>query len=350
MVAGGSDPVRPGSDLLGGLEFRAVFDAVPDGIAIVDMQGRILELNPQFEALFGYSRAEVIGQPVEMFVPAALRDVHREHRARYGQHPYARPMGAGLSLQGCRSDGRLIPVEISLSPLCTDDGQYVICSVRDVSERMRLRKFSASTLQAAEDERLRVAQELHDDTAQELSALLLRLRLVREVADPAERDRRLDELREAIQACTEGVRRIARGLRPPALQDVGVVAAIRSHLGAVSERTDQVLDMSSDPVEDLLDADAKLVLYRVVQEAVANAVRHADADVIVVTVARTDSGVDVTVVDDGRGFRLPIPTDTGPGLGLIGMEERAASVGGRVEISTAPGEGTRVRVHIPTRT
>lgn len=338
------------TDLLGSLEYRAVFDAVPDGIAIVDHEGRIRQVNAQFEELFGYSKRDLVGQPVEILVPAPVVALHQEHRTRYRDDPYPRPMGAGLYLEGVRRDGSTVPVEVSLSPLRIGEGDFVICSVRDVTDRHRLRRFSVGTLQAAENERLRVAQELHDDTAQQLSALLLRLHVARGIKDPSVRDEKLAELREAIQACADGVRRIARGLRPPALLDAGVAAAIRAYLNQVGETTDLIIEVRADPVEDLLDLDSKLVLYRIVQEAVANAVRHAHADSLTVTVTRWRDRVDAVVQDNGRGFVVAALSDGARGLGLVGMEERAASVGGRVAVESTPGKGTRVRVEIPKDT
>jgi PAS domain S-box-containing protein len=339
-------PTEPERDGLGEAKFRAVFDAAPDGVLIVDNRGRIRDVNPRLEAMFGYTRAELIGQPVDMLVPDTAKPVHEGHRERYAGRPYARSMGEGLDLQGQRYDGTLFPVEISLSPMHTEDGEFVISTVRDVTARRRLRDFSVSTLRAAEDERLRLAQELHDDTAQQLSAMLLQLKVARTSTERDELAQRLDELREAIQACADGVRRIARGLRPPALQDVGIVAAIQAHVRRLTETLDLDVGIEADRLDGALGADSSLVLYRVVQEALSNVVRHSGARAATVTVRREDSTVVAVVQDDGVGFD-PEQANADHGLGLIGINERVSSVGGRVEVESEPGRGTRLTFLIP---
>ncbi len=331
-------------------EYRAVFQAAPDGILIVDEEGTIRAVNPAAEALFGYDAAEMIGREVEMLVPENLRAVHHRHREGYTEDPHARPMGVDLELKGRRKDGSTFPVEISLSPLETPGGLHVIGMIRDVSERKRLREFGVGALRAAEEERQRIARELHDDTAQRLAALLLRLELAERTAGQAERKQILDEVHDEILECVEGVRRIARGLRPPALEDAGVAVAIRSHVRAISAGTDIRTDLDVGPVDEHLDIHGKLVLYRIVQEALSNAIRHSDATRIHLRVSAEDGWVVATVEDDGRGFSVKKAMTAAGGLGLLGMRERAALVGGRVTIESERGGGTRVRVALPAGT
>jgi PAS domain S-box-containing protein len=332
--------------VLDGQGYRIVFESAPDGIVIVDEAGLILDANPRTELMFGYRKEELVGRPVEDLIPNSARDAHRRVRGRFSEAPRSRAMGEGLELEGQRHDGSCFPVEISLSPLRTASGAYVVCAVRDVTARRRLRNFSTSTLRAAESERLLLAQELHDDTAQELSALLLKLKVARASTDPEAMGRHLDELREAIQSCADGVRRIARGLRPPALDDVGVVAAIETHARTVAQAADLRVDVEAEQLGEVLGSEAKLVLYRIVQEALSNSVRHADAATVTIQICRRNGRVVAVVDDDGSGFR-PEHLASGQGLGLTGMAERASSVGGNVHIESQPGSGTRVVIEIP---
>jgi two-component system, cell cycle sensor histidine kinase and response regulator CckA len=117
--------------------FQALLEAAPDGIVIADPAGRIILVNAQTEELFGYERGELIGQPVETLLPAAVRNAHRDHRAAYLAEAQVRQMGAGLELAGRRKDGSEFPVDISLSPLRTDDGVLAVAAVRDISDRRR---------------------------------------------------------------------------------------------------------------------------------------------------------------------------------------------------------------------
>jgi two-component system sensor histidine kinase UhpB len=254
-----------------------------------------------------------------------------------------------MELLGRRKDASTFPVEISLSPLVSQEGLRVIVTVRDVTQRKRLRDFGAGALQASEDERLRISRELHDGTAQELATLLLRLRVMERGLTDEGLVTRLRELRETVVAAAEGVRRIARGLRPPELEDAGLTAALQAHVRSVREGTGMDVRLDSDAVDAFLDADQRLVLYRVVQEAISNAVRHSGASAIEIRVSRQRTAVVATVADQGRGFASGEEARRGGGLGILGMEERAVMAGGRVRIDSEPGQGALVTLELPCR-
>jgi two-component system, NarL family, sensor histidine kinase UhpB len=215
------------------------------------------------------------------------------------------------------------------------------------SYRQRLSGVAARALKAEEQERLRISRELHDDTAQSLAALLIRLRLLRSVNDAAERDAVLDEFRRELGEALERIRRFARGLRPPALDELGLVPALESHIRALSESVGVPIRLEAAPTEDLLSHQAELALYRIAQEAISNAVRHAEAERVFVRIQREEGVVALTVKDDGRGFTVEEAINEELGLGLFGMTERAGYVGGQVTIRSAPGSGTEVRAVIP---
>jgi len=328
-------------------QYRAVFEASPDGLIIVDAAGVIRDVNPQVEALFGWAREELLGEAVEMLVPEGLRAVHRGHRKRYAHNPHNRPMGVGLELRGLRKDSSELPVEISLSPWNAEDGLHVICTVRDIADRKRLQDFSAGAMRASEEERQRIARELHDDTAQRLATLLLRVRLLAMEKDAATRAERFEELREEILETAEGVKRIARGLRPPELEEVGLATAIRAHLRSLREAAGLDVKAEIVSVDHLLAPDARLALYRVVQEALSNVVRHSGTSRATLRLTTDEGLVSAIIEDEGRGFSEDRVAERGGGLGLVGMQERAQMIGGRVTIESTPGEGTRIRIDVP---
>ena len=214
--------------------------------------------------------------------------------------------------------------------------------------RARLREVAARALGAAEEERKRIARELHDETAQMLAALLIRIRVVRNSRDPAAMEPLLDDMREQVSHALEGVRRFAHGLRPPALDELGLVPAIEALARSVGDAGGIAVTLQAEDVAGDLPPDAELATYRIVQEALSNVLRHARATRADVRVAHEGGGLAVTVEDDGRGFdpARAMSTDGG-GLGLFGMRERAGYIGGRVEVTSAPGRGTRVRAEIP---
>lgn len=329
--------------------YRAVFEYSPDGILVVDGDGAIRKANPRIEEMFGWAPEELSGRKVEVLVPEQAREVHVGQREGYVEDPHPRPMGVGLELRGRRKDGSEFPVEISLSPIRTESGLFVISSIRDVTQRRRLREFGAGALRAAEDERRRIARELHDDTAQRLAGLLIRLRLARRTQESGRRDELLETIRQEVLEAADSVRRIARGLRPPALADAGLVAAIRWHVRSQTEPADVDVELELLEVGDRLGSEQKLVVYRVVQEALANALRHADAGRIDVRMRHEDGGLVVEVADDGTGFEVEraLASVAEGGLGLLGMQERAHLVGAELEIVSSRESGTKVRLMVP---
>jgi two-component system sensor histidine kinase UhpB len=225
----------------------------------------------------------------------------------------------------------------------------VLNSVLDsVAEyRRRLQNVAARALRAEEEERKRIARELHDDTMQRLSALVLRLRSAGPTLGAEGGEELARQIRHEITEVAAGVRRIAQGLRPPPLDELGVGAAIEAHVRSLRRDDGPEVAVDSEPLAGLLTPDQELALYRILQEATSNVVRHAGADGVV-RIYREGDRVVATVEDRGAGFDVEAAmAGTTRGLGLSGMEERAAYVGGRVLIRSRPGAGTTVRVEIP---
>jgi two-component system, NarL family, sensor histidine kinase UhpB len=212
--------------------------------------------------------------------------------------------------------------------------------------RRRLRETAARAQNATEEERQRIARELHDGTAQTLAALRVQLRVARSVEDGQARRALLERVGAGLGEAAEEVRRIAQGLRPPALDMLGLAPALESFARATADTAGLALTAELSPVEGLLTPEAELALYRIVQEALSNVARHATAGTVYLKLEHGGDVVTATVEDDGRGFGVREEMSNG-GLGLFGMQERAAYFGGTVEIDSQPGRGTRVRAIIP---
>jgi two-component system sensor histidine kinase UhpB len=209
-------------------------------------------------------------------------------------------------------------------------------------EAERARTANA-VLQAQEGERARLARDLHDEANQALTGVLLRLEATAQHAPPELRD----ELRETQAVATRAMGelvRLARELRPVALDDLGLGAALRTQVAEFGRRAriETTLDLPAGGLEDL-DADEQLVVYRIVQEGLSNVAQHAGAHSVRVVVERRGEGTVVRVADDGEGFASDRVT---AGLGLTGMRERAVLAGGRLEVSSAPGDGTTVELRL----
>jgi two-component system sensor histidine kinase UhpB len=215
------------------------------------------------------------------------------------------------------------------------------------------RRAGSAALRAQEEERARVARDLHDEVNQSLTGLLLRLEAVREEAPPELKPELAETKALANQAMRE-LLSLARQLRPTALDDLGLAAAIAGQVEGIS-RPGLDARISTKGTFSDLDEDVQLVVYRVAQEALANAARHSDAERIEVSLRRadpgasrrTEPGVELWVSDDGRGFAFE---QSERGLGIGGMRERALLVGAELTIESRPGEGTTVRLAIPHQT
>jgi len=203
------------------------------------------------------------------------------------------------------------------------------------------RRAGSAALRAQEEERARVARDLHDEVNQSLTGLLLRLEAVREAAPPALEPEIAETRALASQAMRE-LLSLARQLRPTALDDLGLEAAIAGQVEGL-RRSGLEAELRAEGDLSELDDDAQLVLYRVAQEALTNAARHGEAGRIDVTLRRAADRVELEVSDDGRGFAFE---QSERGLGIGGMRERALLVGGELTIESRPGQGTTVKLHI----
>lgn len=205
------------------------------------------------------------------------------------------------------------------------------------------RRASNAALTAQEEERSRIARDLHDEVNQSLTGLLLRLEAVKENA-PWELKQEIDETKALANQAMEELLTLARQLRPAALDDLGLKAAIAGNVKEVDDRTAVEISFAGEGTFADMSADAQLVVYRVAQEALSNAAQHSDASRIEVELRRAGAFAELSVADDGRGFTFD---QTSRGLGMGGMRERALLVGGDLRVESRPEVGTRVRLRVP---
>ncbi|MBI2216874.1 MAG: sensor histidine kinase [Candidatus Rokubacteria bacterium] len=222
--------------------------------------------------------------------------------------------------------------------------QMVATIARGAQESRRL---SQRILEAQEDERQRVARELHDESAQSLTLMLVRLRVMELSEDPAQIRQHVHELRELTARALEEIRRIALELRPKILEDLGLGEALAWRVDEVNASGAVRATIQLVGIERRLPRDVELALYRIAQEALTNVARHAGAEHARLMLVQRDGIVSLAVEDDGAGFDVHAEEARAGGLGLSGMRERMTLVGGTLHIESAPGRGTRVTAAAP---
>jgi len=258
-----------------------------------------------------------------------------------------------------RADGEYRWFLVRVAPLLDQHGNVVkwFGSSIDIEDRKRAEKdleeahrqlkiLSRRRVKVQEEERRHLARELHDEIGQALTAAKINLQAAMEESDPA-KSKRIHETAAILERLLSQVRQISLNLRPSMLDDLGLVPALRSLLDEQGRRASVAVRFSAKNISESLDPEIQTTCFRIAQEAITNAVRHAAATQIQVDIHREEGNFRLRVHDDGRGFEMPPPQSQTIGLGLLGMKERAALVGGRTRITSAPGKGTTVDATLP---
>ena len=355
--------MTPTNDLesqpLKGTRLGSIVESAMDAIITVDDAQRVVLFNKAAEEIFGRSRDTAIGAALDDFIPARFRTGHRELVRRFGEGDgRARRRGHARVVRGLRSNGEEFPIDASISQVVEGGQRYFTVIVRDVTQRVEqeeaLRKsrdeiqvFAQAANTAREQEKSRIARELHDELGQSLTALKIDLGWLRENlrSQPAEVSGKLDAMQLLVDGTVAAARRISADLRPLMLDDLGLTAAAEWLVHDFTNRTGIACELVLGGASLDLPDPYSTTVFRVLQESLTNIARHAQANQVEVTLEREAESVLLTVSDDGRGF---VPGEPPAGsFGLIGQRERAYLVKGEIRVDSAPGRGTRVELRIP---
>jgi two-component system, NarL family, sensor histidine kinase UhpB len=336
-----------------------------EAIITVDETQRVVIFNPAAEFVFGLSAMEAIGSPLSRFIPERFRAAHEQHVDQFGATGVTeRQMGRRQRvLFGLRANGEEFPIEASISQIRDVSGKLYTVMLRDITERLRaenslkrsreeLRALSANLQNVREAEKTRIARELHDDLGQQLTALKIDLSaLERQLGAAVDDDiaARLAGMTGLIDATVGALRRIAADLRPVMLDDLGLVPAIEWLVNDFTNRYGIAVQRHIHTGGAAFSSAAASTLFRIVQEALTNVARHAEASIVVLTLEVEGQHCTLRVVDNGRGAqgdpgKAPGRDRRDRSFGLIGMRERAHMLNGSVEIDTAPGEGFAISI------
>lgn len=329
-------------------------ESLMDAIVAVDEHHRIILFNQAAEQMFGYPAKSVLGQSLNILIPARFAHSHRGHMERFSGSGQSRLSQVAIS--GLRADGTEFPIESAFSRTLVNGELQLTAVLRDVTERRRteaelkdlnqqLRGLSSTLHKVREQERHEMARELHDDLGQQLTAIKLdltwlqsRIREGREV-EPA----KMTQIRALVDNAIATVRRMSTELRPLVL-DLGFGEAVNWLVGQYRERSDLTIELDLEMASWVRGSEFATALYRVVQESLNNVTRHSGATWAAVRLVREGDYLVLEVADNGQGIPEQIRVGA---FGLVSMRERAMAFGGEFAIESATGQGTRIRVRFP---
>jgi PAS domain S-box-containing protein len=343
--------------------YRAVVEQSPDGIFLEDVETRrLLEANTAFQSMVGYSPEEVKGLSIYDLVAADREDINRRFRKILrSKTPFTHER------KYRRKDGSLADVWIS-GKVISYGGKRICCSlVRDISEQRRTQELLTSSFEEVrrlathlqnvrEEERIRIARELHDELAQSLTALKFDIsglqRRLESLSSAGDEVRplmeRIGSISELTDTMIDWARRLSGELRPPLLDDLGLVAALEREAEDFQSRSGIICRVISDLEAAALGKDQSTGLFRIAQESLTNAARHANATQVTVGLTERDGMILLRISDDGRGITAKEIANP-KSFGLLGMRERCLVLGGNLEVQGSPPKGTTITVKIPTR-
>lgn len=338
---------------------RAIINSAMDAIITIDEAQHIIEFNPAAEQIFGCRAQEVIAQPLDRLIPERFRSAHHHHLKRFGgTGATMRRMGTSSLLQGLRADGTEFPIDASISRIDVGGRLFFTVILRDLTERehaaqlldrshRELGELYSAMHDVREAERTRIARELHDELAQWLTALKMDVSwlAMKLPADQIQLVTKTGKMKALVDTTVASVRRIAADLRPPMLDDLGVVAAVENLVHDFSERAGVMvsLDVNFDGHE--LHDPLATALYRMMQEALTNVARHSGASQVEVAMRIEESVLRVRIQDNGCGIgNAEAPQKS---FGVMGIRERARTLGGAAQVYSPESGGTVVSIEIP---
>ena len=337
-----------------GDRMAGLLDSAMDAVITVDAAQVIVVYNRAAERIFGWPATAMMGQLLSRLIPSRYQDTHGRHIQRFGATGVtSRRMGGSALVYGQHADGHEFPLDASISQLDTPEGKLFTVILRDVSERVKAQEelavFASEASAVREQEKKRIARELHDDLAQSITALKMDTIWVRDhlASHPEQAVERLAGMLAMLDESAASTRRIAADLRPLLLDDLGLQPAIEWLTQNFTQRTGVACTLDADEELALPEPYATAV-FRIVQESLVNIAKHAKASRVHVSVSRTPSHVAMRVRDNGQGFDAAAPRKSNS-LGLAGIRERGSMLKGTVRIDSQPGGGTTIQADIPVR-
>ena len=333
-----------------------------DAIITVDKRQHIVVFNAAAERTFRCKAADAVGGPLDRFIPERFRTAHRAHVERFASTgATGRRMGSDMVLYGLRADGEEFPIEAAISHARYGGKELFTVVLRDVSARVKsvaelershnqLQELYRQMHEVREAERVRIARELHDELAQWLTALKMDTSwLAGRLAPEDDKVReKFERMKGLVDSTVASVRRLAHDLRPAMLDDLGLVSAIEHLLHEFSQRSGIVVGLDTGTGEIEFREPLATAVYRMVQEALTNVARHARATEVRVAMRVTGNRLIVSAWDNGIGISAE-RLQSGKSLGILGIKERARTLGGGADVYSPAEGGTVVEIKVPVQ-
>ncbi|WP_407944405.1 sensor histidine kinase [Paenibacillus dauci] len=320
-------------------------------------QGKVLAMNPAAEQIVNEDVLQQLYQGKAQAICGVCRGYMSDTELRtclacYFTSPESEEFSSFQVYLDTKDKG-MVPYAATYHTIDRENGVYVFM-LRDLTRQFKTQekfyqnKMMKHVIEAQENERKRISRELHDSVAQELMSAVIDLRVLKYMTADEELLKKMKQTEASMTRLLDDIRNLAVELRPAALDDFGLEAAFRSHFKKINESYGFTIVFDSGLEQRRYSNELETVIYRIGQEAILNALKYAQVDMIHVSLQDNDNLLQLIVEDDGAGFN-PGDAPTGTGLGLYGMQERAELVGGHVNIFSAAGRGTRIVVEIPVQ-
>ncbi len=323
---------------------QGVLATAVNAIVTISDQGLIETVNEATERIFGYTREEMIGRNVSMLMPEPYRSHHGEYMSAYKTTGLRKIIGIGREVIAQRKDGRVFPIDLSVGEVKLPNGRIFTGIMRDLSER---RALEEKILSISEEEQSRIGRDIHDDLCQQLAAIgcLSKVVYQRLTANNNPEAVQLAEITRLITRANTRAREMSRGLMPVVLDSAGLMAAL-ADLARSTERIFRVsCPFHCDPPVEVADNTTATQLYRIAQEAVANAIKHSLASRIEVSLELHDGLIEMIIRDNGIGIQNE---KQGQGMGLLTMSHRARMISGSLTVDHDSFGGTIVQCIVPS--
>ncbi|MGB7767776.1 MAG: PAS domain S-box protein [Verrucomicrobiia bacterium] len=323
---------------------RAILETAVEGIITIDERGLIESFNLAAERIFGYQAKEVIGRNVSVLMPSPHREQHDAYLGNYLRTGHAKIIGIGREIVARRKNGRVFPMDLSVSEVRLADRRLFTGFIRDITERKQLEK---EILEISEREQRRIGQDLHDGLCQHLAGIelmsqVLEQKLVRRSKAAAAR---AGDIAKNVRDAISHTRLLARGLSPVTLESEGLMSALHELAMNTEEIFRVTCRFDCNPPVLVRDYPAATHLFRLAQEAVSNAIKHGKAKRILIRLKEERGRMALSIIDNGSGFPTQIPKSKGMGLRI--MQSRAGMIGGTLSIERNAGGGASVTVAAP---